>query len=359
MSADALPSLAARLARRIAADGPIGVADYMAAANAHYYGTRDPLGAAGDFTTAPEISQMFGELIGLWLADLWLRSGGDAGASYAELGPGRGTLAADALRAMARAALVPPVHLVETSPTLRARQLSLLPSAVHHDDVAGLPADGPLLVVANEFFDALPVVQAVRVGDEWRERVVVTRAGDQRRFLGVPGIRRIEGVPAAIAADAPEGAILEVSPLGVHVAGTLAQRIAAQGGAAIIVDYGHAGPAIGDTLQAVKAQGFADPFADPGEHDLTAHVDFTPLGEVARRAGLRVYQPVEQGPFLQALGIDARAAELIRANPAREEAVAAARHRLVDEGEMGSLFKVMAWVHPDWPDPAGFADQSS
>lgn len=335
------------------------VADYMAAANAHYYATRDPLGAAGDFTTAPEISQMFGELIGLWLADLWLRAGRPARVHYVELGPGRGTLAADALRAAARVGLRPTVQLVETSPTLRARQSAILPGAAHHDDISTLPTDGPLLIVANEFFDALPVVQFVRVGDEWRERVVVVRQAQERRFLAVPGIGRIDGVPSTLAQQAPEGATIEVSPAGVSIAASLADRLAQQGGAAIVIDYGYAGPAIGDTLQAVRAHGFADPFTDPGEQDLTAHVDFTPLNAMARQAGLQALGPVEQGGLLRDLGITVRAAELVRANPGDADAVRAAHARLTDPDQMGSLFKAVAWTHPDWPMPAGFAPQSS
>ncbi|WP_088184297.1 class I SAM-dependent methyltransferase [Sphingobium sp. Z007] len=345
--------LADRLARQIASGGPISVAHYIAEANQHYYATRDPLGADGDFTTAPEISQMFGELVGLALADIWMRSGRRPQAVYAELGPGRGTLAADALRAMERAVLAPKVHLVETSPALRGRQLALLPHAVHHDSIDSLPDTGPLLVVANEFFDALPVRQCIRVGDEWRERVVVSREG-KGRFLPVPGYRRIESGLPPLAVDAPEGAILESPIVGAGIAYALAHRIAKQGGAAIIIDYGYEGPALGDTLQAVKAHQFADPFTDPGDVDLTTHVDFTLLGNMARQAGLRVHGPVGQGDYLRQLGIDARADQLARTAPARTAEVEAARHRLTDEAEMGALFKAMVWTHPDWADPAGF-----
>lgn len=345
--------LADRLARQIAAGGPISVAHYMGEANQHYYATRDPLGADGDFTTAPEISQMFGELVGLALADVWMRSGRRPDATYAELGPGRGTLAADALRAMERAALAPRVHLVETSPTLRERQRALLPHVVHHDTIDSLPDTGPLLVVANEFFDALPVRQCIRVGDEWRERVVIRREAEGR-FMAVPGYRRIESGLPPIAADAPDGAILESPIMGAGIAYALAHRIARQGGAAIIIDYGYAGPALGDTLQAVKAHGFADPFADPGEVDLTTHVDFTMLGNMARQAGLRVFGPVGQGDYLRRLGIDARADQLAGTSPARAAEVEAARARLTEDDAMGTLFKAMAWTHPDWADPAGF-----
>ncbi|SEI62338.1 SAM-dependent methyltransferase, MidA family [Sphingobium sp. AP50] len=346
--------LAERLARQIDSGGPISVAHYMGEANQHYYATRDPLGAEGDFTTAPEISQMFGELVGLALADVWMRSGRRADPVYAELGPGRGTLASDAIRAMERTALAPKVHLVETSPTLRGRQRALLPHAVHHDSIESLPDQGPLLIVANEFFDALPVRQCIRVGDEWRERVVIRRE-EEGRFIPVAGYRRIESGLPPIANEAPDGAIIESPIAGASIAYALAHRIAKQGGAAIIIDYGYEGPALGDTLQAVKAHQFADPFADPGEVDLTTHVDFTVLGNMARQAGLRVHGPVGQGEFLRQLGIDGRADQLARTAPERAAEVEAARRRLTGEQEMGTLFKAMAWTHPDWADPAGFA----
>ncbi|HKY80138.1 MAG TPA: SAM-dependent methyltransferase [Sphingobium sp.] len=348
-------TLAERLARQIDAGGPISVAHYMAEANQHYYGTRDPLGAAGDFTTAPEISQMFGELIGLCLADLWMRSGSRPNARYVELGPGRGTLASDALRAMASAGLSPQVHFIETSPTLRERQHALLPHVLHYDTVADLPGDGPLLVVANEFFDALPVRQIVRTGNEWRERVVIRpEEAEPERFLAMPGYRRVEAGIPPVAADAPDGSILEMPLAGAAIALELAHRIMRQGGAAIIVDYGYEGPAVGDTLQAVRGHKFADPFLEPGESDLTTHVDFTTIGNMARQAGLRVLGPVAQGGFLRHLGIDARAEQLARTSPARAEDVNRARHRLTADDAMGTLFKAMAWVHPDWADPAGF-----
>lgn len=348
-------TLSERLARQIEAGDPISVAHYMAEANQHYYGTRDPLGAAGDFTTAPEISQMFGELIGLCLADIWMRSGSRPAAQYVELGPGRGTLASDALRAMASVTFHPRVHFVETSPSLRERQGALIPNVAHHDSVSSLPEQGPLLVVANEFFDALPVRQLVRVGSEWRERVVVRPDPDRPdRFAPMAGYRRVESGIPAMAADAPEGAILEMPLAGSAVALELAHRIAKQGGAAIVIDYGYEGPATGDTLQAVRAHRYADPFQEPGESDLTTHVDFTMIGNMARQAGLRVTRTVGQGAFLRQLGIDARADQLSRTTPARAEEVEAARRRLTDDDAMGTLFKAMAWIHPDWADPAGF-----
>ncbi|HEY0312020.1 MAG TPA: SAM-dependent methyltransferase [Allosphingosinicella sp.] len=345
-------SLTERLRRLIAASGPIPVGEYMALANAHYYATRDPLGAGGDFTTAPEISQMFGELTGLCLADAWDRAGRPEGISYVELGPGRGTLAADALRAMRAAELSPPVELVETSPTLRAQQAERLPAVRWHDDVATLPEAGPLLVVANEFFDALPARQLVRAGEGWHERVVDVE-GD--RFVPEAG-RPMPGsaLPAHVR-EAPEGSILEVSPAAAAIVRQLAQRLVRQGGVALIVDYGHARTAAGDTLQAVRGHLYADPWMEPGENDLTVHVDFEALGAAAEAEGVRVLGPVTQGAWLTALGIDARAAALAAAAPARAEEIEAAHARLTAPEQMGTLFKVMALAAPAWPDPAGLA----
>ena len=339
-------SLADQLRVRIAAEGPISVADYMQAANAAYYASRDPLGAAGDFVTAPEISQMFGELIGLWLADLWLRAGKPGGVHYAELGPGRGTLAADALRAMRGIGLQPPVELVETSPALRDEQLSRIAAARWHDDVNGLPTQGPLLIVANEFFDALPVHQFVREDDGWRDLVVATEG---------EGFRRESG-PAATEAlpHAETGAIVERSPASAGIAAKLARRLAAHGGAALFIDYGHERRGIGDTLQAVSNHGYADPWEAPGTRDLTAHVDFEALHDAARAEGVRVYGAIGQGAFLRAMGIDLRAAQLAKAAPERTEEIVAARERLAAPEQMGRLFKVMALVAPRWPEPEGF-----
>jgi SAM-dependent MidA family methyltransferase len=336
----------------IASQGPIPVSDYMALANAHYYATRDPLGAAGDFTTAPEISQMFGELIGLALADVWARAGRPEGVLYLELGPGRGTLAADALRAMRAAGLEPAVHFVETSPALRAAQAERVPIAAWHDDLSTLPEDGPILAVANEFFDALPVRQLVATAAGWRERLV-TLDGD--RFAPVAG----PPVPSTAIPDrvraAPPGTVLETSPASLAYVRRLADRINMQGGAALIVDYGHDLPCAGETLQAVRMHEYADPWIEPGEADLTAHVDFKSLGSAAAGAGLRVHGPAAQGPWLARLGIDARAEALTRAAPGRREEVAAAMDRLVSPEQMGRLFRVLGLSAPAWPAPEGFS----
>ena len=342
------PLLPERLARAITLGGPIPVAQFMAAANAHYYATRDPLGAAGDFVTAPEISQMFGELIGLWLADLWDRARRPP-VHYVELGPGRGTLAKDGLRAMAKAGLTPPVHFVEASATLRDAQAKAVPHAIWHDDVTTLPDDAPLLIVANEFFDALPVYQLVRRAECWHERLV---ACQDTMFLPIAGKAVPDEIVPEKLRDAAPGSIIESSPASVAIIRALAKRLTAQGGAALIVDYGYEGPAIGDTLQAIKGHAFANPFDAPGEQDLTAHVDFATLGGMAELSGAKVFGPVAQGDFLGLLGIAERAGALARALPERGAELAEAHRRLTHPTEMGSLFQALALIGRDWPDPA-------
>lgn len=323
----------------------------MAAANAHYYGSRDPLGAAGDFVTAPEISQMFGELVGLWLADLWDRAG-QPDAAYVEFGPGRGTLARDAHRAMAKAGLSPETHLVETSPALRTAQEALLPGAHFHDDVATLPDKRPLMIVANEFFDALPVYQLLKSTDGWHERRV---ACQDTLFLPIAGKIVPETVVPETLRNAEPGSIIESCPAAVAIVRAIAKRLVAQGGAALIIDYGYDGPALGETLQAVQRHAFANPFDAPGERDLTAHVDFATLAAMAELHGARVFGPMPQGAFLALLGIAERATALARAHPERGNEIAEAHRRLTSPSEMGSLFRVMAIASPDWPQPAAFA----
>jgi len=343
-------SLPDRLARAIALAGPIPVSQFMAAANQHYYATRDPLGTAGDFVTAPEISQMFGELIGLWCADGWDRAG-RPDAAWVELGPGRGTLAADARRAMARAGFEPPLHLVETSPTLRAAQAGRLPDAAWHDTVDTLPDDRPLLVVANEFFDALPIRQLVRRAGGWHERLV---ACQDTLFLPIAGKPVPDAVIPAALREAAPGAILEVSPAAVGVMRSLAARIARQGGALLVIDYGYEGPAIGETLQAVRGHAAANPFDAPGENDLSTHVDLATLAAAAQGAGAVAWGPIAQRDLLGALGIDPRTAALARRHPDRADALLADRRRLMDD--MGTLFRALAVASPGWPAPAGFGE---
>ncbi|CAB5370581.1 unnamed protein product [Rhizophagus irregularis] len=346
---EAAAPLADRLARAITLAGPISLAQFMAAANQQYYATRDPLGSGGDFTTAPEISQMFGELIGLWGADLWDRAGRPH-AAWVELGPGRGTLSTDALRAAGKAGFAPPVHLVETSPVLRAAQAERLPHATWHDAIDTLPTDRPLIVIANEFFDALPIRQLVKGAGGWFERLV---ACQDTLFLPIAGKQVPDGVIPEALRDAAAGSVIETSPASVAILRSLAQRIVAQGGALLVVDYGYDGPAVGDTLQAVRGHAYANPYEAPGEQDLTAHVDFGTLAAAAIVEGAQVAGPIGQGAFLGALGIAARAAALAKAAPDRAEGITADHQRLTQA--MGTLFQVLAVSSPDWPLPAGFA----
>ncbi|HET6538772.1 MAG TPA: SAM-dependent methyltransferase [Sphingopyxis sp.] len=327
------------------------MADYMGAMNAHYYASRDPLGADGDFTTAPEISQMFGEMIGIWIADIWSRAGRPA-FHYVELGPGRGTLAADALRVMARFHCQPQaVHLVETSPVLAAAQQARIPAAKHHPDVDDLPADLPLIIIANEFFDALPIHQYQKTAAGWREHMVVRRAqtwaietGDSEADLMVPPALRHHAI----------GTIVETAPVSAMIMRSCGARLTRQGGAMLAIDYGYSGPAAGDTLQALKNHRYAEILADPGEVDLTAHVDFSALADSARHAGGRIFGPVDQGAWLRALGIDQRLETLCRSAPDRRAELSGQHQRLVSTQEMGSLFKVMGIAAPHWPDLEGF-----
>jgi NADH dehydrogenase [ubiquinone] 1 alpha subcomplex assembly factor 7 len=344
-----------RFARVIAATGPISVAQFMAESNARYYDSRDPLGRAGDFITAPEISQMFGELIGLWLADLWDRAGRPADVHYVELGPGRGTLARDALGAARCFGLVPQIHFVEASSALRAHQQDLFPQATWHNDLSSLPDHAPLLIVANEFLDALPVRQMVRTAAGWRERMVgLERTATGDRLVPIAGGRPMDAAVPAELAQAGEGAIIETCPAAAAIVEEIARRLAAQGGAALVIDYGRTSLAHGSSLQALRAHAKIDPFACPGEADLTAHVDFSVLPGIARAAGARWMGTVEQGAFLNALGLGARVQALGRAAPAKADAVRAAAYRLSAPEAMGALFKVMGLAAPEWPTGDGF-----
>jgi SAM-dependent MidA family methyltransferase len=318
------------LRERIAAEGPITVEAYMEACNAYYYATRDPLGGEGDFTTAPEVSQMFGEMIGAALADCWKRAGAPADAIYAELGPGRGTLASDALRVLRSAGFRGEIHLIETSPVLRGLQEQAIPGGHWHESLADVPAS-PLLLVANEFLDALPI----------------------RQHVG--GIERRVQVAAGGLAFDRDGDIVETSPARDEAVASIATCLAANGGAAIIIDYGYERSAPGDTLQAVRGHRNAAVLADPGEQDLTSHVDFESVGKAARSARAAVTRVVTQGEWLIRLGIEARAQALSRANPDRADQLQTGLDRLTSRNQMGTLFKVIAIHSPEWPAPAGFA----
>jgi len=350
--------LAGFLARRIAATGPITLADYMAECLLHpehgYYTTRDPLGRAGDFTTAPEISQMFGELIGLMLAQSWQDQGAPAPFVLAEPGPGRGTLMADiwrATRGVPGFHAAARLHLVEASPTLRGAQRRALGGVAVSwcDRVEDLPGDLPLWLIANEFFDALPIRQFRRDPAGWREVVV-----------GLSGDRLVAGltVPAPLAAlahrlaDTAPGEVVEICPAAAPVMAAIDRRIARHGGAAVIVDYG-GWHSRGDTFQAVAGHAPADPFAAPGTADLTAHVDFAALAAAA--PGLTRSELTPQGVLLDRLGIAARAARLAAGmDEAARRIHAAAYRRLTDPAEMGSLFQALALVAPGAPLPPGF-----
>jgi NADH dehydrogenase [ubiquinone] 1 alpha subcomplex assembly factor 7 len=346
-------SLAERLAKQISVSGPISVAEYMRQANAAYYNKDDPFGVAGDFITAPEISQIFGELVGLWFADLWLRTARSDSIQLVELGPGRGTLMADMLRAVGQFDFAPTVHFVETSESLRAAQTGNVPHAHHHDSIDSLPGQGPLFLVANEFFDALPVRQFISTHAGWRERVLVRERG--QTFSAMPGTMAADHLVPADIRNAPRESIYETSPNAAELLFALLARLRAQGGVLLIIDYGYAEPGLGSTLQAVKAHSFADPFDHPGEHDLTAHVNFAELRGIAKMQDMAVYGPVGQGDWLTALGIDLRAQTLAASAPGRATEIIAMRDRLVDPAQMGTLFKVMAITSTAMPAPEGFA----
>lgn len=348
---EATESLAAIYRRLIANTGPISLAHYMAESNARYYAAKDPFGTDGDFITAPEISQMFGELIGLWLADLWIRAGREEPVHYVELGPGRGTLARDVLRASLRYGFAPKVHFIETSSELKDMQLSAVPHAIWHDDLSTVPMTGPVMLVANEFLDALPVRQLLRTPDGWRERMVGLVDG---RLAPVAGSAPMDAAVPEARRGLPEGTLLETCPAAAAVVYEVAGRLVDQGGAALFIDYGHAEPRTGSTLQAVRAHSSVDPFALPGEADLTAHVDFAALATIAQSRGCKWMGTLEQGRFLRELGIEARTEALAFKAPQHASALAAARDRLIGEGQMGALFKVMALAAPGWPDGVGF-----
>ncbi|TVP74392.1 MAG: class I SAM-dependent methyltransferase [Rhodobacteraceae bacterium] len=351
-----MSALKSLILRQIAATGPMSIADFMSLCLLHpqhgYYTTRDPLGAGGDFTTAPEISQMFGEMLGLWLAQVWHDQGAPAPVTLAELGPGRGTLMADILRATRavpgfHAALS--LHLVEASPVLRAAQAEKLAAfaPVFHDSADSLP-DAPLLLVANEFFDALPIRQFQRKGRAWAERMVGAQ-GDALIF-GLAPPAPFEALSERLE-DTEDDQIVETCAPACAVLDPIAARIHTHGGAALIVDYGD-WKSRGDTLQALRGHAYDDPLAHPGDADLTAHVDFRALAKAA--APLQAHALTPQGVFLERLGITRRAQTLAQglAGPALESHIAAHR-RLTHPQEMGQLFKVLALTHPNAPPVPG------
>lgn len=358
--------LESEIRRRIAAAGPMPIAEYMTlcltdAAHGYYTG-RDPLGARGDFITAPEISQMFGELVGVWMVSLWKQMGAPENVRVIELGPGRGTMMRDALRAAKvmpgfREAAV--LHLVEISPALQAQQeatLEDLPMPMFwHAALKDVPG-GPAIIVANEFFDALPVNQAVKAEDGWYERCVGVDAADKLVFTAAPApIPHYERIVPQAVREAPPSSVFEWRSN--STAMEMGLRVARDTGAALVIDYGHGVSAAGDTLQAVGAHAYADPLSGPGTLDLTAHVDFEALARAVDAMGAQCFGPVEQAEFLRRLGIEARAQMLKnKAGPERAAEVDEALMRLIGRGraDMGVLFKAAAFAHRSLGVPPGF-----
>ena len=356
------------LQESIAHDGPMALDTFMAVCLGHsrhgYYMTRDPFGVKGDFVTAPEISQMFGELVGLWAAEMWMLLGAPDTVHLVELGPGRGTLMADALRAARvsnefSSALQ--VHLVETSPVLQQMQQDKLAQApvpvTWHTSLESVP-EGPAILIANEFFDCLPVRHYVKTPEGWRQRLVGLDAQEELSF----GLA-VDAEPL-LTMDALDGAVLEISPASQLFMGQVAGRIAKGQAAALIIDYGHAETGYGETLQALRAHQQVSPLACPGEADLTAHVDFAALTRAAQASGADVFGPVSQGELLMRLGIVQRAEALKkRASEEQAQAIDLALARLVTErvGEtpgMGTLFKALAVLPRGASVPPGFARES-
>jgi SAM-dependent MidA family methyltransferase len=362
--------LQAEIKKLIKSLGPMPVWRYMELCLMHpqygYYLSRDPLGREGDFTTAPEVSQMFGELLGLWAASVWKAMGSPPLLRLIELGPGRGTMMSDALRALR---VLPPlrqalsIHLVEVNAVLREKQKELL-SGPHeiswHDTIDEVP-DGPSVIFANEYFDVLPVHQMVKRETGWHERTVELD-GNGNLVFGITAepVPRFEALLPSLVLAAPVGAVFEWRPDAEIM--KIAKRVRDQDGAALIIDYGHLRSDAGDTFQAIARHSYADPLKNPGQADLTAHVDFQALVHAAENIGARVHGPVPQGDFLRRLGIETRAVSLMaKATHEVSEDIAGALKRLVDGGTggMGQMFKVLAVSEPNLTALAGLATEAS
>jgi len=359
--------LQSEIRKLIKSSGPMPVWRYMELCLTHpehgYYVSRDPLGREGDFTTAPEVSQMFGELLGLWTASVWKAIGSPPALRLVELGPGRGTMMADALRALR---VLPPlyqslsVHLVEINPVLREKQRATL-EGVHniawHDSIDEVP-EGPAVILANEYFDVLPIHQVVKREGGWHERVVDLDANGRLVFdAGAAPIPRFEVLLPPLVRAAPIGAVFEWRPDGEIM--KIAMRVRDQDGAALIIDYGHLRSDAGDTFQAIARHSFADPLKNSGQADVTAHVDFQALARAAEDVGARVHGPVTQGEFLKRLGIETRAVTLMgKTTPEVSADISSALKRLTDSGRdgMGSMFKVLAITEPGLTSVAGLSD---
>ncbi|MEW9804620.1 class I SAM-dependent methyltransferase [Mesorhizobium sp. ZMM04-5] len=345
-------SLAERIAGQIRAAGPLSVADYMAIClfdpEDGYYTNREPFGAAGDFVTAPEVSQMFGELVAVWLSEAWRAAGCPPEATVAEVGPGRGTLMKDMARTLRR--IAPDLcagagfALVEASPRLAAVQRATLagagPDFTWHDTLDSLP-DAPLFIVGNEIFDALPLRQFVKRDGRWLERAI--GLGDNGGFIFGIGTATLaaDALPPG-AASKPDGTVFEIAPVREAMMAMIGARIARRGGAGIFFDYGHLAPGFGDTFQAVRRHRGADVFGDPGQADLTSHVDFAALARVAQAHGLQAEMST-QAEFLLGMGLLERAGRLGQAaDETAREKIASEVERLAGPDQMGDLFKVLA-----------------
>ena len=352
----------------IKSSGPMPVWRYMELCLTHprhgYYVSRDPLGREGDFTTAPEVSQMFGELLGLWTASVWKAIGAPPVLNLVELGPGRGTMMADALRAVR---VLPPlyqsihIHLVEVNPVLREKQRATLSGARNiswHDHIDEVP-EGPAVILANEYFDVLPIHQVVKRETGWHERVVEIDPNGKLAFsAAAEPMPRFELLLPPLVRAAPAGAVFEWRPDTEIM--KIASRVRDQDGAALIIDYGHLRSDAGDTFQAIARHSFTDPLKNPGQADVTAHVDFQALARAAEDLGARVHGPVTQGEFLKQLGIEARANGLMaKASPEVASDIAGALKRLTDStrGGMGSMFKAVAISDPRLSGIAGLSDR--
>lgn len=359
-----MTALAAEIARWIEAQGPIKVAEYMSICQFDpedgSYTARHTIGR--DFVTSPEISQTFGEMLGLWVAQTWHDQGRPAHPRLVELGPGRGTLMADALRAIAAAApeflAGAEIVLVEASPALMKAQRDKLEltgtNIAWRERFDETLTDRPLFLIANEFFDCLPVHQYVNTPRGWCERMIGLKDSGLTFALGPDPVSGAATLLPPSCGAVDEGAVREVSPAALALTEEIARAVAKRGGGAVIVDYGYDAPGFGETLQAVADGAFVGVLDAPGESDLSAHVDFLTLSRAALAEGAAVFGPTPQGNFLADLGIGARGERLIQSNPAHADEIAAAIDRLVNPTAMGTLFKVLAMVPPGAKQPPGF-----
>ena len=355
--------LGQKIARLIEAQGPIPVSQFMMLAlhdpEHGVYASRNAIGREGDFITAPEVSQMFGELVGLWLLEVWRQQDAPKKIRLAELGPGRGTLMKDVLRAArldAHFLAALDVVLIEASPALQAVQKQTLkdsPTALRWSaKVEDAFGDMPLFLVANEFFDALPIHQYVKMETGWHERMVTSDDGKLGFALAPMTVQGL-AIPES-RGDVENGAVFETSPASTALAEEVAAHIAQHGGAALFIDYGHAGTGFGETLQAIARHQYAPLLESPGTADLSAHVDFAALAEAVERGGAKPFGPATQGHFLRTLSIEHRAEKLAKKNPAQAKSIRSALERLTAPGQMGNLFKALAIMPPTTPIPPGF-----